>query len=122
VTDINSGRVVNIYLDDIRTPPSDWDCDWKIVLTAKQCIRLLQSESGKVDILSLDHDLGEGHDQLLIEHPGTGYDVAVFLEEQAVAGNLSILPEHILCHSANPVGRRRILQAIDRIEKYRKRP
>ena len=60
------------------------------------------------DELWLDHDLGSNK---------TGYDIAVILEHRAVSG--LYVPPVIGCHSANPVGRKRIIQVINSIERLK---
>ena len=80
--------------------PADFDC---CVKTAETAIRLLRV--GGVTMISLDHDLGP-------EENGTGYDVAKYIEEAAYKGTLS--PIEVRIHSANPVGRKCMLAAIER--------
>ena len=71
----------------------------------EQVIALLRSD--RVTELSLDHDLG-------LEPGRTGYAVLVWLEREVAAGRWpGPLPE-ISVHSANPVGRRRILRLLAR--------
>lgn len=102
-----------VWLDDIREPPNDGR-NWLCVKTAAECIALLERSPRIVDVLSLDHDLGEHPDAP--ENPGTGYDVACWLEERAAHHpGFETLPKRVLCHSANPVGRKRILQALARV-------
>jgi CheY-like chemotaxis protein len=62
-----------------------------------QAIKALQTI--QVDILFLDHDLGKDSK--------TGYDLAVWMEEQEALGNIN-LPRRIYIHSMNPVGARNI--------------
>ena len=94
---------MKIWLDDERQMPEGYD---RHVRTAPEAIALL--ESGTVTAISLDHDLGESG--------GTGYQVACFIEEGAF--RKSLLPMGVSIHSANPVGRYRMEQAIDRAKKY----
>ena len=94
---------MKIWLDDERPMPEGYD---RHVLTAAEAIAMLKSET--VTEISLDHDLGEAG--------GTGYDVACFIEEGAFRGTLS--PIEVNIHSANPVGRDRMEQAINRAEEY----
>lgn len=61
-----------------------------------QAIKVLQTIP--VDILFLDHDLGQGK---------TGYDLAYWMEEQEYNGNIN-LPSTIYIHSMNPFGARNI--------------
>jgi len=83
---------MKVFLDDIRNPP---DSSWNLVRTFSEAIKYL--ETGKVETISLDHDLGG----IL-----TGYDVAVWIEEKVWTGDF--YPPEILIHSANPVGRANI--------------
>lgn len=126
---------VNIFLDDIRAVPDDGR-EWILCKTAAECIELLQKHAGFVDTLSLDHDLGEivlsdgtsvaldsdvfplvslRHSTVFTEE--TGYTVAKWIESEAFLGNFWHVPGHILCHSANPVGRRNILRCVENIRK-----
>lgn len=89
-----------IYLDDVRPIPNGYvGCR-----TADEAIMHLST--GKVTFISFDHDLGT---EL------TGYDVAVYIEE-SVQKALIPLPAWKV-HSANPVGRKRIEQAMLSAEK-----
>ncbi len=87
---------MNLFLDDIRDIPNDYiGCR-----NAKEAIRLLKT--GKVSLISFDHDLGSCV---------TGYDVAVFIENN-VEMNLIPMPNWKV-HSSNPVGAKRINQAME---------
>ena len=61
-----------------------------------------------VDVISLDHDLGE-------DTP-TGYDVLKMLEQMAHEEDRRV-PFEILIHSANPVGRKNMEAAIASIQR-----
>jgi hypothetical protein len=78
------------------------------VQTAHEAIEILKS--GNVRLISLDHDLG---DEALV---GSGYDVAKWIEEKAYTGELPGLQWK--CHSANPVGREKILMALRNADRY----
>lgn len=92
---------MKLFLDDVREPPDE---SWEVVRTYNDCIAAL--ETGLVDFLSLDHDLGED--------ARTGYDVAKYIESK-VFQEKDYLPPSICIHSANPVGRKNIQAAIDSI-------
>ena len=94
---------MKIWLDDERPMPEGYD---RSVRTAAEAISILNSETATA--ISLDHDLGETC--------GTGYEVACFIEEGAFRGTLS--PMDVNIHSANPVGRDRMEQAINRAKEY----
>jgi CheY-like chemotaxis protein len=74
-----------------------------IVTTAAECIRLLETEEWSD--LYLDHDLGG---QVYVESgPGTGYEVACWLEEHPERK-----PSRIVLHSLNPAGRAKMKAAL----------
>jgi len=59
---------MRVYLDDVRVAPAGWvQARWP-----NEVIALLQS--GNVEELSLDHDLGD-------DQRGTRYDVLTWIEE-----------------------------------------
>lgn len=85
---------VDLWVDDVRKPPDGYV--W--ATTAREAIGILKNNV--VHRLSLDHDLGP-------PGAGTGYDVALWLEE-----NFHSMPQYAKCHSSNPVGRDRIRAAL----------
>ena len=96
---------MKVWLDDERPMPAGFDTHVK---TAYACIELLKT--GKVEMISLDHDLGigfEGND---------GYEVAKFIERGAV---MKTLPEikTMLVHTQNPVGRRNMIWSLSNARK-----
>ena len=93
---------MRLYLDDVREAPPGWHR----VYWPDEAIALL--EKGGVTHVSLDHDLGD-------DARGTGYDVIAWIEE-AVATRGFRAPQ-IAIHSANPVGRERMLRGISAIER-----
>jgi hypothetical protein len=96
--------VINIYLDDSRPVPKGFI----LVKDVRNCTMLLMDNKNKVNILSLDHDLGE---EPTYE---TGYDVVKFLINQYYLYNINYFPKKIYLHSANPVGRMNMLQLLER--------
>lgn len=97
-----------VWVDDLREPPRGF---WVIARDYTTAILLLRTEL--VEVISLDHDLGVDEHGLLML---TGYDVAKFIEGEVYAGNL-IAPE-IQVHSANPVGRKNIEAAVEKIKGF----
>jgi len=87
-----------VWLDDERPMPPHYDRHAK---TAAEAIELLKT--GEVEEISLDHDLGP-------EWAGTGYDVACYIERAAHEGTLQNM--RLKLHTANPVGRERMAQAL----------
>lgn len=93
---------MKLWLDDIRIPPEG---GWTWVTTVKDAIRCL--ETGTVEEISFDHDLGTKDD---------GCDVAAWIEMMAAAEKMNRIKWSI--HSANPVGRQRISQAMESAERF----
>ena len=81
---------MRVYLDDERATPEGW----VRVYWPEEAIELL--ESGQVEEISLDHDLGD-------DERGTGYDVVVWIEEAVALRGFK--PPRILVHSANSSAR-----------------
>ena len=90
-----------LLIDDIRTVEG---CH--IARTYFEGIILLKAY--KWDKLILDHDLGPC--SVYKEREYTGYDIMCWLEEYP-----EYLPKKITCISANPVGRKRMEQVIQKI-------
>ena len=93
---------MRVYLDDKRQTPEGWHR----VFWPEEAIELIKS--GKVEVISLDHDLGD-------DQRGTGYDVLSWIEEQVFMSSEFKCPE-LLVHSANPAAKTRMLAAITQIE------
>lgn len=108
VDGLGRGQAVQLWLDDVREPPPDGQYPWVWAKSAWQAKYLLSGQAAQgyvVVAVSLDHDLGPGQ---------SGYDVACYLEREIRDGVMGI-PEGLWCHSSNPVGRARILQAFESI-------
>ena len=98
------GERVRVWLDDTREAPPGWVRSF----APEEVIAPLRS--GEVAELSLDHDLG-------LEPGRNGHAVLVWLENEVGAGQWTgPLPETSV-HSANPVGRRRMLRLLDTIRR-----
>jgi len=114
---------MKIYLDDLRPIPDD---SWTLLQTASEVIAALQSFKQEITELSLDHDLGFEHyaGNLTIEeagYSGTGYDIVLWMERQVFElGNFECVPKIIRVHSANPVGKAKMLQGIYKIQEFLK--
>lgn len=94
----------HLWLDDVRPAPGGW----AHVRTAPEAIAAISA--GGVVAISLDHDLGDE------EGVGTGYDVAVWIENGAATGTLARLIWTV--HSANPVGRARMTAALVSADRF----
>jgi hypothetical protein len=100
---------MRVWLDDVRQAPEGWTH----VKTPEEVIKLLGS--GEVEEISLDHDLG----LTAPKSERTGYDVLAWLEEAVATGAWKHPVPVIRIHSANPVGWRRMGQAIASIKRLR---
>lgn len=100
---MNEGQI-KVWLDDVRPMPQGFDVNPQ---TAQDCIAILQS--GKVSMISLDHDLGP-------EEAGTGYDVAKWIEENAFFKTLAKVQWKI--HSDNPVGIQNMKKALQSADRF----
>ena len=100
---------MRVWLDDLREAPPGW----VRVRTPEETIALLKTSD--VTEISLDHDLGlvDG------ERERTGYDVLLWLEREVAEGRWALPLPEIRVHSANPVGRKRMEQAIASIRRMR---
>lgn len=95
---------MRVFLDDERPAPEGWT----LVRWPDEAIALLKT--GRVEALSLDHDLGD-------DKRGTGYSVLVWLEwNVAISGFCP--PKTILVHSANSSARSKMEAAIDSIRRF----
>jgi hypothetical protein len=97
---------MKLFVDDERQPPDD---TWTVVRSAPAAIGEYLCSIYTPEALSLDHDLGK--------NVPTGYDVAVWVERQVYLDGM-IPPKVLKVHSANPVGRARILQTFQSIARY----
>lgn len=106
---------MKLWLDDIRDPEHYGKSDWVWVKTATDAID--QFRTGQVEEASLDHDLTDEQmvkggilGQVYEDGHKSGYDVVCWLEQHPEFWP----PEGVRVHSANPAGRRRMLQVVDK--------
>lgn len=92
---------MRVFLDDERTTPAGW----VRVYWPDEAIQLL--ETGEVEELSLDHDLGD-------DERGTGYDVILWIEEAVALRQFK--PPKLYVHSANSSARDKMIAGIRSIE------
>lgn len=90
-------NMINLYVDDLRDCPSGF----VVARTCQEAIRLLEEQ--EVDILSLDHDLGEDAQGNLLP---TGYDLVKYICEKGLRAN------KIYIHTDNPVGRANMYETL----------
>lgn len=83
---------VYLYLDDLRLTPADFQ---RVYDYNEFCNFIVKN--GVPDLISFDHDLGEGK---------TGYDCAKFLVEYCLDHRIEKINFRV--HSQNPVGKENI--------------
>lgn len=114
--------MINVYLDDIRTP---LDESWVVVRNYEEFVKFI-GETGldNIHTISLDHDLGESamaeyfnnvHPNYKLDYDNikekTGYDCAKWLVEESQRTRIP-LPK-VYVHSANPIGSANIIGYIN---------
>ncbi len=104
---------LRLYLDDIRTPVDD---DWIVVRNYDEFVSQIKLHGlGNFEVISLDHDLGEGamieyytnvKNNYMLDYNNinerTGMDCCHYLVSESM--NLKIPLPQIYIHSANPIG------------------
>jgi hypothetical protein len=88
---------INLFLDDLRDIPKGFTT----ARTVEEAIYYL--ENYHVEILSLDHDLGEDEEGNLLP---TGYDLVKYICEHGLRA------DKIYIHTDNPVGRENMYQTL----------
>ena len=108
---------MKLWIDDVRPMPSDFDLWAK---TADEAVRMLIDKD--ITHISFDHDLGE---RWKGDDTNTGYYVATMIEswafQKARCGDFmyDTLTEYTWdIHSQNPIGAKRIEQAMTNAQKY----
>ena len=104
---------LRLYLDDIRTPVDD---DWILVRNYDEFVKQIKLHGlGNFEVISLDHDLGEGamveyytnvKNNYILDYNNieerTGMDCCRYLVSESM--NEKIPLPQIYVHSANPIG------------------
>lgn len=90
-------RTINLYVDDLRDCPPGYT----IAKNMKEALHYLTTCN--VNILSLDHDLGEDKDRNLLP---TGYDLVKYFCEHG------LFAKKIYLHTDNGVGRENMYQTL----------
>ena len=98
-------KEVKVFLDDKRLAPTGWTR----TKTVAETIEYLKT--GKVEELSLDHDLG------MYEEDGN--EVLLWLEEQVIV--YGFIPPKLFIHTANPAARREMELAVRSINIWAER-
>lgn len=95
-------KKIKVWLDDYREAPDGWIR----AVCAVHAITLL--ETGLVEEISLDHDLGM--------YCKTGYDVISWIEREVMTNKFK--PPIIHIHTENPVGRKQMEIVAQRIREF----
>jgi hypothetical protein len=104
---------LRLYLDDIRTPVDD---DWIVVRNYDEFVAQIKLNGlGNFEVISLDHDLGEGamveyytnvKNNYMLDYNNieerTGMDCCRYLVSESM--NEKIPLPQVYIHSANPIG------------------
>jgi hypothetical protein len=104
---------LRLYLDDIRTPVDE---DWIVVRDYDEFVSQIKLHGlGNFEVISLDHDLGEGamveyytnvKNNYMLDYNNinerTGMDCCRYLVAESM--NVKIPLPQIYVHSANPIG------------------
>ena len=113
---------LRLYLDDIRTPVDD---DWILVRNYDEFVAQIKLRGlGNFEVISLDHDLGEGamveyytnvKNNYMLDYNNieerTGMDCCRYLVSESM--NEKIPLPQIYVHSANPIGSANMLGYIN---------
>lgn len=113
---------LRLYLDDIRTPVDD---DWIVVRNYNEFVKQVKLHGlGNFEVMSLDHDLGEGamveyytnvKNNYMLDYNNinerTGMDCCRYLVSESM--NEKIPLPQIYIHSANPIGAANMLGYIN---------
>lgn len=101
---------MKVYLDDERVTPAGFVRTY----TAQETIDPLKANEGKVEVISLDHDLGDD------PAVGNGYDVLLWLEEQVITNGFRP-PDEVYIHLANSGAWQKMIAAVRSIKEAAKR-
>jgi hypothetical protein len=110
---VKINKRLRLYLDDIRTPVDD---DWIIVRNYDEFVAQIKLNGlGNFEVISLDHDLGEGamveyytnvKNNYMLDYNNieerTGMDCCRYLVSESM--NEKIPLPQVYIHSANPIG------------------
>ena len=120
-----------LYLDDVRTPKAD---NWEVVRNYDEFVAHIKLKGlGAYEVISLDHDLGEG---AMVEYytnvkpnyeldynripEKTGMDCARYLVAEAMDKKIPLPTIYI--HSANPIGASNMIGYINNYFRNNKLP
>lgn len=94
-------RTVKIWVDDLRPVPMGYE-GTKSVDETIALIEVIEAEGGEIELLDLDHDLGD-----FAQYGGDAIKILDYLAERETFYPIAI-------HTANPVGRANMERMIER--------
>lgn len=117
---MNNKKKIWLFVDDLREVEDHWNehtctanelknAEIVVTRTYKDSYLFIKDNWNSIERISLDHDLGEWSNQR------SGYELACLIEKLAM--ETDHVPEKLLCHSANPVGWKKIMATFDSIRK-----
>lgn len=95
------GRKVKIWVDDLRPVPDGYE-GTKSVDETIALIEEIEAEGGEIELLDLDHDLGD-----FVQFGGDAIKILDYLAERETYYPIAI-------HTANPVGRANMERMVER--------
>lgn len=100
-TIFKEGKDVKLWLDDLRPAPEGYE-PVKSVREAQTVIEQIEAEGGTIEVIDLDHDLGD-----YAQFGGDGIKLLDYLLERG-----TLYP--VKFHTANPVGRANMERMVQR--------
>lgn len=91
-----------LWVDDLRDIPNNYIGEYHTVIARNYDEAIKELNRFRYDIISLDHDLGEGK---------SGYDICKYIIENNIQCN------EFRIHTRNPVGRDNMIQLLRRYTK-----
>lgn len=107
--------MINVWLDDYRQMPPEYDIHVK---NYDEAVAVINQYGAEIQIMSFDHDLADIHYGCTLEEDykkmveKTGYDILLWIVGRKMDG--LPVPLEYRVHSANPVGAERMRAVIER--------
>ncbi len=101
ISAVKEGRGVKLWLDDLRPAPEGYELV-RSVREAQAVIEQIETEGGTIEVIDLDHDLGD-----YAQFGGDGIKLLDYLLERD-----TLYP--VKFHTANPVGRANMERMVQR--------
>ena len=99
--------MLKVWIDDERPMPDYFNVHVKSYEDFLRLLHYMDGTGDSIDKMSFDHDLGSRD---------SAYIIAEEIEKQAYLGNMEPFDWEV--HSANPVGAKKIRQALENADRY----